>query len=110
MSTYSKPVRQGWACGYELPPEDGRPVEAWSGLGYRGDPPTVCPGYSTSLPETIEIARAWRWWDKSEISQFCDGLEVSDNMKLGIEIFAGEVASLQRWLVTPVDQGGGLER
>ena len=106
MQAYSKPVRQQWACGYELAPENGL-VEAWSGLGYKGDPPTVCPGYTTTLPETIEIARAWRWWDKGSLDSFCDREPINPALKIGIELFAGAVASFERWAMTPADKGGG---
>jgi hypothetical protein len=109
MQAYTKPIRQGWACGYEPPAPEGAIVEAWSGLGYRGDRPTICPGYTTTLPETIEIARAWKWWVKGELAAYVDGAPVSHPLKMGIEIFDGAVGALERWLMTPADKGGGRE-
>jgi hypothetical protein len=107
MTTYSIQVRQGWGCGYEPAAADGAPVMPWSGLGYSGPPPTVCPGYTTSLPETLEIARAWRWWSKSQLGIFVDGAKVHDVLKLGIELFDGVVVGFDRWKMTPRDKGGG---
>ena len=109
MRTYSTSIRQQWACGYEPAAGRGVVVEAWAGLGYKGAPPTTCPGYTTTLPETIEAARAWQWWGKGQLSEFCDRRPPTDALKLSIEAFANEVSVFERWLMTPVDQGGGRE-
>lgn len=109
METYPLPTRQSWACGFEL--ADPRvPVMPWSGgYGYEGEAPTVCAGYTTSLPETIEIARAWRWWKAGQLSVFVDGAAVSQELKRGIEIFDGAVHTFDRWKMTPASKGGGAE-
>lgn len=109
MLAYPKSIRQGWACGYELPPAPNVPVMAWSGLGYSGPQPTICPGYTTSLPETIECARAWKWWSKGQLAAFVDSAPVTDAVKLGIEICETSMASFDRWRMTPANKGGGLE-
>lgn len=109
MDAYSKPVRQGWGCGLELAPEPTVPVMPWSGLGYDGPAPTVCPGYTTSLAETIEIARAWKWWTKGQVDAFVDGSPVTAALKIGIEIFDAAVGSFERWRMTPRDKGGGAD-
>ena len=106
MQAYSKPIRQRWACGYE-PLLPG--AEAWAGLGYKGEPPTTCPGYTTTLPETIEAARAWRWWKNGELAAFTGRSPATDALKLGIEVFDGAVSAYERWMMTPVDKGGGRE-
>jgi hypothetical protein len=109
MATYDRKMRQSWACGFELP--DPRiAVMPWSGgYGYTGDPPTVCAGYTTSLPETIEVARAWRWWKAGQLTVFVDGATVTPAMKHGIELFDGTVNMFERWKMTPRDKGGGAE-
>lgn len=108
MQAYPLHIRQGWACGHAPPAPPGVVVEAWSGLGYKGDPPKTCPGYTTTLPEVIEIARAWRWWDKGQLAQFFDE-PPTDEIRLGVELFDGAVKALERWCTTPVDKGGGME-
>lgn len=109
MASYNMATRQGWACGYELAPGAGIPVAAWSGLGYKGEPPTVCPGFTTTLPETVEAARAWRWWSKGQLADFVDGAQVSEELKLAIEIFDGAIGNFERWRMTPTSKGGGAE-
>ena len=110
MNAYTLSIRQGWACGYELPPAPGAPVMAWSGgPGYDGPAPTVCAGYTTSLPETIEIARAWKWWQKGELARFVDGAQVVEVLKVGIDLFDGVMSGFERWKMTPSDKGGGAE-
>lgn len=82
-------------------------VRPWSGLGYRGDMPTVCPGYSTSLPEVIEIARARAHWAKGQLEAFCGGEPPTNDLMMGIEILDGAIASVLDWRSIPKDQGGG---
>jgi len=110
MKAYTKATRQGWGCGYELAPAANVPVMPWSGgFGYEGPAPTVCAGYTTALPETIEIARAWMWWRKSQLEAFVDGARVSGPLKHGIEMFDGVISGFERWKMTPKDNGGGAE-
>jgi len=109
MNAYATPIRQGWGCGYEPPAPPNIPVMPWSGLGYKGPTPTACPGFTTTLPETIEIARAWRWWSKSQLASFVDGAPVSDALKIGIEMFDGVISEFERWKMTPSSKGGGAE-
>lgn len=62
LKNVSRPARASWHCGY-LPKADRK------GYGFNGGPGTwppytVCPGYTTSLPQVFEVARARMWWDK----------------------------------------------
>jgi hypothetical protein len=109
MNAYTKPIRQGWACGYELAPPAGTPVMPWSGLGYEGPAPTICAGYTTTLPETIEAARAWKWWSKGQLDVFLRGEVASDPIVFGIETFDYAVATFERWRMTPAAKGGGAD-
>ena len=110
MDAYSKSIRQGWGCGYEAAPAPGVPVMPWSGgSGYDGPAPTLCAGYTTALPETIEIARAWKWWTKSQLDVFVDRAPVAAAVKNGIDLFDAVVAVFERWRLTPQSKGGGAE-
>jgi len=56
-------------CGYVEPASDG---SAWWPRGFRGfgSPPvgaTTCPGYTTSLPEVVEISRLHLHWSKGAL-------------------------------------------
>ena len=98
MESLSEDQRQLAKCGYAPPLTDSRApfADAWHGLGYSGPKPTVCPGYSTSLPETIEIARARLHWSKGSLREFCGG-QSTDALMLGIEICEGAINECQSW-------------
>ena len=102
--------RQMAGCPYEpqVPPDRAVFVRPWAGLGYAGDMPSVCPGYSTSLPETIEIARGRLHWTKGELGQFCAG-QATEAMIIGIEIAEAASNEFQIWRTTPASKGGGAD-
>jgi hypothetical protein len=115
MQTNNAPTRQLMGCGFlPPPPERLRPyVDAPAPLGFRPSRgpkgerlDNVCPGYTSQLPEVIEVARARLHWDKGHLVEFLGG-PPTEPMLLGIEILCGAVGELQMWLSTPKDQGGG---
>jgi hypothetical protein len=111
MRTRTQESRQMIGCGYEPPPpENKRPyLSLWNGgslPNYPGPKSTVCPGYSTNLPETIEAARARLHWSKGELSAFTRG-EPSEALVIGIEILEGAVNELQSWGAKSRADGGG---
>lgn len=62
LQQQTKLVRRSWHCGY-------LPVSEHKGPGFLGggsDWPnyTTCPGYTISLPQVYETARARMLWDK----------------------------------------------
>lgn len=100
-------TRQAMGCGWETA-EHKMPVKTWSPAGMPGNEdwkcisktrpePTVCPGYSVTLPETIEIARAYTHWiTGGGLRDFTDG-DITSNLRIGVEIFCGAVNECQRW-------------
>jgi hypothetical protein len=109
METSNQKERQSWGCPYE-PKHDRIEAQPWSPASlnskWDGDPPTVCPGYTTSLPETIECARAWMHWSKSQLETFCGG-PPTDQIWQGVELAAQSYGECQVWMVTPKKEGGG---
>lgn len=60
--------------------------------------PTVCPGYSTSLPEVIEAARSWLHWSKGALRAFTGTSgPPTDVLMECIEVFNGAVLENQAW-------------
>lgn len=57
----------------------------------------MCPGYSTSLPETIEAARAWRHWDRADLRVFIGGEWPTEPLVLAIETFDDAVNKHRAW-------------
>jgi hypothetical protein len=101
--------RQIQGCGY-LPPLDEslRSVARIpSVLGSNVDP-TVCPGYSTRLPEVIEVARARLHWSKGSLREFVGG-NPTDALVMGIEFLEGANNECEGWAMRKEnrEKGGG---
>lgn len=110
MDNLTPDQRQMFGCGYEPPPADN--LRPFVGIprpeGYSDDEPTVCPGYSTSLPETIEIARGWLHWTKGALREYTGG-QPTVAMVAGIEVLSGASSDCERYWMTPRSKGGGGE-
>jgi len=99
MQATNTQIRQSMVCPYEAPPSEelrAFGVKAPAPPGYDGPPLTVCPGYTTSLPETIELARAWAWAERGDLRTFCAG-QPSDAVIDGVDIFGGPISDLREW-------------
>ena len=116
MQTRSVESRQTWGCAYEPPPSESVrrlvQIPAPNGCKERAatdeEPafPSVCPGYTTRLPEVIEIARARLHWSKGAITAFCQG-QPRGALLAGIEILEGASNEAQLWAMeNPVKKGG----
>jgi hypothetical protein len=64
MQTTNADTRRMMGCGYEPKLAGAVP---WSPPGWTGARPSVCPGYSTSLPQVAEIAIARVHWSKGSL-------------------------------------------
>lgn len=83
-------------CGYE--PAQPK-AQTWTPISldpnWRGELKT-CPGYTTTLPEVVEVARArTHWRDGGGLRDFCDS--PTDGLRVGVEILDGSCAEMQRW-------------
>ncbi len=112
MQTMTEDQRQLMGCGLLPPPAESRRryLQIWNGgslPNYKGPEPTVCPGYSTSLPEVIEVARAHRHWSKGNYQ--VAGREPNDPLVISIEILDGATNEFQAWSMTSTKDGGGRE-
>lgn len=110
MRTNSQIVRQGMGCGYEPPPPKTVPVLPWQPplgrKGYQGDPPRVCAGYTTTLPEVLEAVQAHRHWRHGSLEAFCGG-KPSEDLMQAVLILESAYNAVELWRVTPIAQGGG---
>lgn len=85
-------VRQSWGCGLEPRNPSVRP-SPWMHPGYTDETPTTCPGYTTKLPEVIEISRL-RWGKAHERP----GL--TERAQQGVMILDGAVNEANCWRPT----------
>lgn len=105
-------IRQSMGCGFEPALGEYGGWEPPSGkLGFRQNKklvqlPTVCPGYSTNLPEVLEVVRAHRHWQKASLRDFCGG-EPNEALLIGIEVLESEINATQNFEMTPEKDGGG---
>jgi hypothetical protein len=107
---HGREARQYLGCGYEPVLDVATmciPVTPWTHQGFSGEPATVCPGYTCSLPEVLEVARARLHWSKGQLVLFTGGDMPSANLLRGIEILDGESHRVEAWLMTPKEKGGG---
>lgn len=95
MRPTTQAERQTWGCAYEPRNEAMRPC-GWMHQGYRDEPPTTCPGYTTKLPEVVEINRA-RLHVKTGSGRDFLGGPATENILRGIEILEGAVNEANCW-------------
>lgn len=68
-------------------------------IDWKGETDT-CPGYTTNLPEVIEIARARvHWKEGGGLRDFCDETP-SEALRQGVEILEGASNECQRWAMS----------
>lgn len=58
--------------------------------------PSICPGYSTSLPAVIEANRALAWRMEGSLSDFYDGAPVNETAKVLMDTLATERLLVER--------------
>ncbi len=102
MKTNKQLPRQFMGCAYEPALPEGKRVylSMWQGgsmPNYRGPKPTVCPGYTTSLPEVIEVSRARAHWNKGGLASLGVTDWHHDPLAIGIEILEGSQNEVDRW-------------
>ncbi len=96
-------TRRGYWCGYIRQDKwigDGPGQQLPTGAPRNDDPqekfPSVCPGYSTSLPEVIEASRALDWRRDGMLSEFFAGEPVPETAKTFIDLLSYEIRNVER--------------
>lgn len=108
MREQPEQTRKYMGCGYLPPAPEGVPVGAWDGTSLgreRGADELddkkrvrlpVCPGYVCALPEVVEASWAHAYWEKGELTQWCEGQSTSE-LRDAIELTAMEQAAASAW-------------
>lgn len=108
QKSYGRDVRRSWGCGWEHPNPSAQP---WSPSSmdpqWNGDDST-CPGYTSSLPQVVEVLRARVHWEKNAAAfeSYCGGA-ASDQTLAAIEILEGAVHEAQHWAMNNPQSSGG---
>ena len=78
----TKAQRLSMGCGYEPRSDRASPWQPPDGkVGYEGPTIEHCAGYTTSLPEVIEVARARFHWDKGALAHVLAGEPLSESLQ-----------------------------
>lgn len=108
MREQPEQTRKHMGCGYLPPAADGAHVNAWDGTSLgrvhgadeldskRRVRLPVCPGYVCGLPEVIEASWAHAYWEKGELTQWCEGQSTAE-LRDSIELLAMETAAASSW-------------
>lgn len=100
--------RQSMGCGYEPRSSAPQPWQPPDGkFGYAGPTVEHCAGYTTTLPEVIEVARARFHWEKGALGLALGRAPLSEALELGIELLESASNRMQSWRMTPAIEGGG---
>ncbi len=95
MKKYGADVRRELGCGFEHD-RKGRSF-VWNHEGNPGEPPTMCPGYTTKLPMVREVAASYIHWEKGTLEQRFRGHELPEPLLDALEILHGNVSEVQSW-------------
>jgi hypothetical protein len=97
--------RRSWNCGH-LPRLPQNPY-AGPSLDCRLKADTVCPGYLVSLPQVIEASHAHVWFDKGQLTEFCDGKQPTRAMRDCVDILDCSIAEANAAAVRNAKKGKG---
>lgn len=106
MQTSATIYRQSIGCGYEPPAPREVHVIVHVPRGWKHERPEVCPGYTTKLPEVIEVARARLHWSKGALAVALDGEPAHDMLLVGIELLESSSNECENLRMTPAKEGG----
>jgi hypothetical protein len=111
MQTITRDTRRMIGCGFEPALAGAKP---WMPplspkVGYKHSLPVICAGYTTRLPEVLEVARAHASWTHGSLQAFCGSDVPTEVLVALVEVFDLELSAMKRWLSTPATDGGGRE-
>lgn len=110
MDALPRDRRQMIGCGFEPAFAGATPWQPpITKLGYRHPRPTVCAGFTTRLPEVLEVARAHTHWSKGSLHALIGKDEPNEILVAGIEILNVELSHVELYALTPKKDGGGRE-
>jgi hypothetical protein len=89
-------VRREMGCGY-VP---GAIRKGPGPDGFEGTL-TTCVGYTTKLPEVVEVSRARLWWDKGQLREWCEGDDPTPALRLCIEELEAQVHAVTAHATKP---------
>lgn len=90
--------RRLMGCGW-LPAADhgpDGPPDAWRFGPDRSEVAEVCPGYSCTLPDVVDVATCYSHWEKGQLEVRLGGVDAAPALVDGIEILHAAVGAAAR--------------
>lgn len=100
MHTTTQTRRQEMGCGFEPPAPRPLVVRPWRHRAQTGPKATLCPGYTTRLPQVIETARMRFHWQNGAVPR------LSEPMQRAIEILDGAANELDAFKIKEARERG----
>jgi hypothetical protein len=90
-----EPLRRAMGCGWITVPDEER-TSVWRHPSDEDDAPTTCAGYTTQLPDVVEIASAYQHWKNGALREAC-GRELSYSLVDGLVLLDSALSTWQAW-------------
>lgn len=87
--TMNRDERASIRCGW-------LPESSWTDGSMPLPGATICPGYTTSLPEVYEAARLLRWVNRGALGAYTDQLPLSSAAALAVDLLEDAVRATER--------------
>ena len=90
-------------CGW-LPKHKriGSPPAPWVRARGGGPEPTVCPGYTISLPQVQQTARALQWAERGLLSEYCGTEDLPQLVFDAVDILNAEISAVERFALREI--------
>jgi len=104
----AKASRASMACGW-LPKVEhtGPPPAPWVGA-HSAPKLTVCPGYSTSLPEVHEAVRASQWAERGLLREFYQDEELTPLVFDAIDVINSSSGAVESYMMEKSRRKSGI--
>jgi hypothetical protein len=57
-----------------------------------------------TLPQVIDVATAYQWWDTSQLSDWLDGRPICAQLKLCIGVLKSAIGEVEAEMLAPKEQ------
>jgi hypothetical protein len=102
-------IRQTMACGFLPAPSSSMPVTPGGQPDGFKHEMTTCIGYTTRLPEVIEVSRARLHWDKGTLRDWCGGETATPSLLLALEEMESQDNASQAHAMDVARRKGGRQ-
>lgn len=96
----SHALRRDMGCGW-ITEENASPASVWQHPGDESPRPDTCSGYTTELPDVIDAASCFLWFEKNQLAIATGTEDPPAALVSGIEILHCAAEAFRGWRMTP---------